>query len=134
MPFPLMLPSLGSTDSTRTLRCTSWLAVVLGLLLCFLGSPALAHSRLLSSQPKPGEKLTQPPSQIILEFNAAIEPAFSRIELRQQQWLPLATQVQGKTMRATMPRLPPGQHQLRWSIMSPDGHHQTGILRFSIQP
>lgn len=110
------------------------LAVMLALFTCFFPSPALAHSRLLTSQPQSGEELTQPPREVILEFNTPIEPAFGRIELRQQQWQALNITVHGKTMRAALPRLPPGQHQLRWSIMSSDGHHQTGILRFSIQP
>ena len=104
-------------------------------LLCFFMSPAMAHSRLLNSQPQQGAKLAQPPDEVILEFNTPIEPAFSRMELHQQQWQALDNiQVRGKTMRVTLPPLRPGAHQLRWSIMSPDGHLQTGILRFSIQP
>lgn len=124
-----------SSQGRAVLRMHAIVRSMLGLLLCFFMSSAMAHSRLVNSQPEQGAKLTQAPSEATLEFNAPVEPAFSRMEIFQQQWQALKNiQVQGKTMRVALPPLPPGEHQVRWSIMSPDGHQQTGILRFRIQP
>jgi len=112
--------------------------ISLCLLLCILLStmPAHAHSRLLMAQPHHGEVLANSPAQVVLDFSAPVEPAFSRIEIRQgDKWSILKeTSVQGKRMLAALPPLAPGKHHLRWSILSADGHHQTGTLSFTIRP
>jgi len=119
-------------------RLARYGGIAMGLALCILfnASPAQAHSRLIKAQPGQGAVLATSPTQVILDFSAQVEPAFSRIELHQSnQWQRLQEiAITGKRMQAALPPLAPGKHQLRWSILSADGHHQTGTLSFTINP
>ena len=104
------------------------------LLLSLTATPALAHNRLLDSRPMNGQVLSAAPPELILEFFAPPEPGFSNIELQSgSQWQPLPVSVQNTQLKATLPKLAAGQHSVRWSVMSRDGHRQNGILTFTVR-
>ena len=127
---------ISSARQPRLFAHDGWMSVCLLLCALLSATPAHAHSRLITAQPRHGEILANSPAQVVLDFSAPVEPAFSRIEILQgDKWSILKeTSVQGKRMQAALPRLPPGKHHLRWSILSADGHHQTGTLSFTIRP
>jgi len=92
----------------------------------------MAHTRLLTTQPADGAQLQQAPATVALEFSAPVEPGFSRIELfNENAWKSLPLSQQGKRIEARLPPLRPGRHQLRWSVISRDGHRQNGKLAFT---
>jgi methionine-rich copper-binding protein CopC len=94
----------------------------------------MAHTRLLTTQPADGAQLQQAPATVALEFSAPVEPGFSRIELHSgSSWKNLPLSQQGKRIEARLPPLQPGTHQLRWSVISRDGHRQNGKLSFTVR-
>ena len=96
--------------------------------------PALAHSRLLASQPEHGAKLVQPPVALVLVFSSPPVPGYARIELaRNHQWQPLPFVLDETRAKATLPRLGQGHHKVRWSVISRDGHRQYGTIEFFIR-
>jgi len=95
---------------------------------------AVAHTRLLDTQPANGAQLQQAPAIVALEFSAPVEPGFSRVELfNENTWTSLHLSQRGKRIEARLPPLQPGMHQLRWSVISRDGHRQNGKLSFTIR-
>lgn len=52
-------------------------ATVLALIIVLAGGIALAHARLVVSQPEAGAVLATAPAEIVLEFSEAVETAFS---------------------------------------------------------
>jgi methionine-rich copper-binding protein CopC len=109
------------------------LTVLPFLLLSFAATPALAHNRLLDSKPMNGQVFAIAPTELILQFFAPTEPGFSHIELQSgRQWQPLPVSVQHNQLKAPLPKLASGQHSVRWSVMSRDGHRQNGILTFTV--
>lgn len=104
------------------------------LLLSLIATPALAHNRLLGSQPMDGQVLAAKPAELILDFFAPPEPGFSNVEWQSDnQWQPLSISVQHTRLKASLPKLATGQHSVRWSVMSRDGHRQNGVLTFIVR-
>jgi methionine-rich copper-binding protein CopC len=96
--------------------------------------PALAHSRLLASQPEHGAKLAEAPVALVLLFSSPPVPGYARIELaRNHQWQPLQFVLNETRAKATLPRLGSGHHKVRWSVISRDGHRQYGTIEFFIR-
>lgn len=110
------------------------LTVLPFLLLSLTATPALAHNRLLDSRPMNGQVLATAPTELVLKFFAPPEPGFSNIEWQSGgQWQPLPVSVQHNQLKAPLPKLTAGQHSVRWSVMSRDGHRQNGILTFTVR-
>lgn len=104
-----------------------------------VASAAHAHARIEASQPKADSELQAAPKEIRLRFNEALEPAFSKIELLDAKGaaLPLPKialdKSDPKVMFAAVPPLRPGQYEVRWSVMSHDGHKSKGQFAFHIK-
>ena len=107
------------------------------LLLAVTATPlAQAHAKIESSQPKANSELASAPTEIRLQFNEVLEPAFSKIELvganESRVALPkiAVDKVNPKVMFAAVPALKAGQYQVRWSAMTNDGHKVKGQFSF----
>lgn len=100
---------------------------------------AQAHAKVETTEPKADSELSQPPKEIRLHFSDTLEPAFSKIVLldAKNAAIKLPKTVVGKsdakTMSAQLPVLGVGQYQVRWSIMTRDGHKVKGEYRFKVK-
>jgi methionine-rich copper-binding protein CopC len=111
------------------------------VLLALLATSAVAHShaKLADSLPKPASQLDASPSEIRLQFNETVEPAFSKIRLLDAQNAEIEL---GKTSRdsthtntvfATPPLLHAGQYRVQWSTVTHDGHKTKGEFSFAVK-
>jgi len=102
-------------------------------------SPAFAHAKLQSSDPRAGSTLASAPRQVRLKFNEALEPSFSTIRLvgsGNQQVALAGTKVDKAdptVMTAPLPPLSAGAYRLQWSTMGHDGHKVKGELAFTLK-
>lgn len=115
---------------------------VLAMLLLGLGvslgtAPAAsAHDELISSTPAPGQRLDQSPDSISLTFRAPMmklgyeirvvdSTAANRVEI--------APVLSGATLTQPLPAdLPEGEYQVRWRVVSSDGHPIDGSYEFLV--
>lgn len=111
----------------KTLRCA--------LLLAALASPAWAHAKLTSSDPKAGASVKSP-SLIRLVFSESLEPAFSGATLSDGsgKTIPVSAAV-GSTTITLMPlALKPGTYTVNWHSVGHDTHRVGGSIRFTVIP
>ena len=114
------------------------LAVVSGLVMLLAAGPALAHSRLESSDPADGASLATPPSKVTLTFNEAMTPGpgFTTITVigpGNTAWQDGETQVSGDSVSiAVKPLGPAGVYQIGYRVVSDDGHPVSGSVSFTL--
>ena len=107
-----------------------------GLVICV---PAFAHSRLLSSTPASNAVLARSPPSLLLDFNEAVEIAFTTTDLvgpaTQSIKLVAATDPGGDRSKvvAPLPALTTGTYHLNWTTVGHDGHHVNGTFAFTIK-
>jgi len=103
------------------------------LLLLLAASPALAHTKLKSSDPAAGSSVKSP-SMIRLNFSEPLEPAFSGAELTDAAGkpLPVPKSVGGATITLLPFALKPGKYTVSWHAVGHDTHRLTGSLSFTV--
>ena len=101
---------------------------------------ASAHAVLVSSNPANGSILSQPPREIRLSFNEAIETRFSSVRLTRSDGKKVPTggsssDVQKRSdLVVPLAPLQPGKYQVRWQATSADSHRIQGSFGFEISP
>jgi methionine-rich copper-binding protein CopC len=111
---------------------TKYLAVT-ALFLALFSSPAQAHDRLIDITPAAGEVVTSSTFQVKVTFNnnllfvaggqnAGLETKLSGTE----DWVSQEVFVDGKTLTADIELTQSGTYDLRWKVISKDGHAITG--------
>jgi methionine-rich copper-binding protein CopC len=132
-----MLRSI-SGASARSMSRVAAVLVALPLLLVvvILGSApaASAHNTLISSDPKAGETVAQPPAQIILTFNDDILDVGAAVKMTGPAGSVAvdAPTVEGPRLVQQLPDgLPAGGYEVVWRVTSADGHPIDGTLRFT---
>lgn len=114
-------------------------------LLLALGLPALAgrasaHGFLERSDPRAGSTLKTPPTRVRLWFTGAIEPAYSRLEVRNEREQrvdvggPSVDAETRKSLSVAVPPLPPGRYRVKWRVLSVDTHVTEGEFGFGVAP
>ncbi|MEO7494654.1 MAG: copper resistance protein CopC [Massilia sp.] len=111
------------------------------LALVLMGAAALAqaHGKLTDSLPKADSLLDTTPSQIRLQFNESLEPAFSTLRLRDAHnaLIPVTAtardQLHPDLLIATPPTLRSGKYKLEWSVVTHDGHKTKGAFSFAVK-
>jgi methionine-rich copper-binding protein CopC len=102
-------------------------------------SVAHAHAKIASTEPKADSELHSAPKEIRLQFNEALEGAFSKIELVDAKeaavTLPNAAvdKSDPKVMYTAVPALQPGKYSVHWSTMTHDGHKAKGQFSFKVK-
>jgi methionine-rich copper-binding protein CopC len=125
--------------SVRRLAALLGLSVVWLLLWC---TPALAHARLLETDPTDGARLSQPPEQVRLRFNEPIEAEFSPLKVFDPQgnWVDrdnahIASD-DARVLVADLEELPEGSrtgvYTVEWRVTSADGHPVNGTYGFNV--
>ena len=118
-------------------RCSGLLIVPCALALCLVPvQTVLSHGILLESSPTHGSVLRASPDEVVLHFNAILEPSITQVNLidLQEGLTPLGvTNVSSmNTVVATIPPLQPGVYNVRYKVLATDGHVTEGSIRFTI--
>lgn len=119
---------------------TRTLIIAVGLLGSSLASsPAWAHAHLKLSDPSDGATVKASPARIELHFTEDLEPSFSDVTL-------LSAGGEGVPLTKTAPRdgasivrvparaLVSGSYDVRWHVLSKDGHATSGSYSFVVKP
>jgi methionine-rich copper-binding protein CopC len=112
---------------------------VFAALLCATSTLAEAHAFLDHASPKVGSTITPAPKEVVLWFTQQLEPAFSSIEVRNEQG---AAMTAGKAtvggdrtqMRVRLKALPSGTYKVTWHVLSVDTHRTEGDFTFRVGP
>jgi copper resistance protein C len=112
--------------------------VLLWMLLVALGSPAHAHTTLVSSTPADGTQLDAPPSTIELIFSEPVDPRLVTVVVSGSdgaQWQDGTPGVaEAVVSQAVRPLVDGGDYMVAYRVVSADGHPVTGQVRFSVSP
>lgn len=118
-------------------RCSELLVVPCALVLCLVSfQTVLSHGVLLESSPTHGSVLRTSPDQVVLHFNAILEPSITQVNLvdLQEVLTPLGVTNAStlNTVVAEIPPLRPGVYNVQYKILATDGHVTEGSIRFTI--
>ncbi len=120
------------------------LLVAPALAMLALPGAALAHPKLLSSNPAANTAVAKP-TKLTLTFSETLVAPLSGIELvmtgmpgmANHASMPIkgfATAVTGKVLTVTFPRaLPAGSYQLKWHAVAGDQHRIEGQYAFTVR-
>ncbi|OUZ12235.1 hypothetical protein BHE97_02865 [Aeromicrobium sp. PE09-221] len=105
-------------------------------MLTWTVGPAVAHAQLIGSTPAEDEVLDTAPAQVELEFNEElIEIGSTMLVIDSDGENRVAGEValDGRFVRADLaPDLPDGSYEIRWRVVSADGHPISGRIPFAI--
>lgn len=111
------------------------LAITAGLSV-IPATPASAHEQLLSSSPAEGERLDAAPEQIRLQFTADLLGLGAVVLVADgagTNWTVGEALVDGAVVTiAVDPGIPVGGYEIRWRVVSGDGHPISDIIPFTI--
>ncbi|QEI04856.1 copper homeostasis periplasmic binding protein CopC [Pigmentiphaga aceris] len=115
---------------------SAWLAAGV---LCLLSPLAHAHAGLKAALPAANAVVATAPAQVELSFSQALEPALSRIEVRNAAGERVDRDgvhaIGGNAQRlgvALKPSLPPGTYRVDWQAASVDTHRTKGNFSFQV--
>ena len=110
-------------------------ALGLGLSLAAV-APAQAHDSLLTSDPAPDAVLTTAPELIEFTFSGELmEPGRLVVVIDAQgtDWVDGAPTAEGTQLfQSLKPGMPDGSYQVRWQVVSSDGHPISGWFDFAV--
>lgn len=99
-------------------------------------APASAHDQLISSSPAPDERLAAAPAEVRLEFTAAVLDVGALVLVVDDagtDWVAGPPVIDGTVVTVPLlPDLPEAGYQVRWRVVSSDGHPISGFIPFTI--
>jgi len=104
-------------------------------------SPASAHDQLVSSTPGAGEQLAVAPTSISMTFSGDLlaldDTGLGAVVLvvddSDTNWATGKAEVIGNIVTAELkPGMPVAGYQVRWQVVSADGHPITGVVPFTV--
>jgi len=112
--------------------------IILSMLL-IVPTGAFAHTFLDHAAPRVGSTVAHAPKEVVLWFTQQLEPAFSSIEVRNEQGAAVnagkATVAGDRTqLRVPVKALPPGTYKVIWRVLSVDTHRTQGDFTFRVGP
>jgi len=139
-----MTPSLAKTDRSRRRQLLGW-ALALGLLALassgVVPNPIVAHAMLVDADPAPSSVVPASPSNLVLFFSEAVDPASLRLRVLdsgQQPIVGLGTPRLDSTRQvvtASLPALEPDTYTVDFAVVSAvDGHPTTSLFAFLVDP
>jgi copper resistance protein C len=113
--------------------------LVFSVLFAAVPGGAFAHAMLDHAEPRVGSMVSPAPKEMILWFTQQLEPAFSSIEVRNEQGAAVTAgkaTVGGDRMqlRVALKALPPGTYKVIWRVLSVDTHRTQGDFSFRVGP
>lgn len=110
-------------------------AVVVVALLA-TAAPASAHDKLVSSDPASDQTLAEAPATVSLTYSADVLDMGAAVVVTDgdgTDWVSDAPAVDGATVTAALDAdMPDGGYEIRWRVVSSDGHPITGIVPFAV--
>ncbi|MEV0949610.1 copper resistance CopC family protein [Promicromonospora sp. NPDC050249] len=104
--------------------------------LCATAAPASAHDRLISSDPTSDQKLAEAPAEVSLTFSADVLDMGAAVVVSDAagtEWVSAVPTVDGPTVTAVLdPGMPDAGYEIRWRVVSSDGHPITGVVPFTV--
>ena len=100
-----------------------------------VAGPAVAHDRLVSSDPAAGATVVESPAAVTLTFSADVvaDGAFVQVTADGADLGDLPVAVDGETVTATLPAdLPNGSYEVSWQVTASDGHGIADVLTFTL--
>jgi methionine-rich copper-binding protein CopC len=117
----------------------SRILIVATALLTFFASPAIAHDALIDITPAPGEVLSSATFEAVLTFNnpLLVIEGQTNAELSTKlegatEWVTHPITVDGTTLVARINLSATGSYDLRWNVVSSDGHPISGDSSFVV--
>lgn len=113
--------------------------LIIASVLAISASTVQAHAKLESSVPKASSVVDVAPKSILLQFNEALEPAFSKIKVSDEKNVEIALpkasidKEHPKAMSVALPVLHSGQYRVQWSAVTHDGHKTRGEFTFRVK-
>lgn len=113
------------------------LGAVVALVSVFVvAAPAAAHDELLASTPVSGEQLAAAPENVSLAFSAdvlTLGAAIIVVDQSGRDWVagePIV--VEGVVTAPLAGGLPEAGYEIRWRVVSSDGHPISGLIPFTV--
>ena len=99
---------------------------------------AYAHAMLDHASPKVGSSSPTAPHEVALWFTENLEPAFSTIEVRNENGALVSSGKAhlgaGNELRVGLKALGPGTYKVSWRVLSVDTHRTQGDFSFRVGP
>lgn len=134
---------MGSTQGDRhpvvSMRLTAITLSLCGLLLT-ASNTAQAHGVLDHASPRVGSTVSKSPPNVTLWFTEKLEPAFSRIEVRDARGGLVSVgkaevdRTDHTQLIVPVKSLSPGTYTVNWRILSVDTHRTQGSFKFRVGP
>ena len=105
--------------------------------LAVLARAAAAHSFPEEQHPSAGQKLSAPPSEIQIKFDAPIEKLFAKLQVigvDGKDYVigePLICD-DGIELSSKLATLKPGEYTVKWAVVCIDTHHTQGSYSFTV--
>jgi copper transport protein len=96
---------------------------------------ALAHARLLSTDPAEGAVLSRAPAQVTVRFDEVVRVLGGTVVVRNSDRRSVVAgtpRASGQTVTIPLRQLPDGDYTVRWRILSDDGHTIEGVFAFAV--
>ena len=98
-----------------------------------------AHAILVDSTPATKSTVSGRDMVVRLRFNVRIDASRSRIVLVRNDGSTQKLEIDKKqpspdTLTAPTDPMQPGDYQIRWQVLAPDGHISNGEIPFSVEP
>jgi len=98
---------------------------------------ASAHSFPQEETPSAGQRLSAPPSEVTIKFDAPIEKMFAKLEVldtdgKPETAGPPQVDASALTLSAKVVALKPGDYTVKWGVVCIDSHHTEGSYVFTV--
>lgn len=118
------------------LRKAAVATLVIGALVLLPIPSATAHAELTSSTPSAGEALVDRPGEVSLTFSLDLVDAGAVVVVSDEtgrDWVDGEPEVAGSVLTADLsPSLPEAEYEVRWRVVSSDGHSSDGTYSFTV--
>jgi methionine-rich copper-binding protein CopC len=127
------------TKESSQMRSGITVIFVLFSILCLLPETSMGHAFPDHADPKVGATVPSSPSLVRIWFDAALEPAFSKLVVQDTSGRKVDKGNGGVNssdptlLEAGVSPLPAGIYRVIWDVVARDGHRTTGDYTFVIK-
>ena len=104
--------------------------------LSLVAAPAWAHDELVASSPQQNEQLTVAPTAVELIFSGEIMQMGAAVivaDAQENDWVAGDIQIDFDTLTVPLNEgMPNGAYEVRWRVVSSDGHPISGLIPFTV--